>query len=137
MANEQNSPDPYQRGIAGNDMQQAKRVDDKLEADPALVDSPVRSGRIVLYAIAIAVVLGALFYGFNNSTGPTETSSTASKSTSSSTALNNNSKPPVAPGVRDVTPNAQRGVTTGAAPAESTPATPQSGNTATPGAANK
>ena len=134
MANEQNSPDPYQRGIVGNDMQQAKRVDDKLQADPALVDGPAR-GRIVLYAIAIAVVLGALFYGFNSSTGPTETSSTASKSTSSSTALNNNSKPPVAPGVRDVTPNAQRGVTTGAAPAESTSATPQSGNMATPGAA--
>jgi hypothetical protein len=137
MTKEKNSPDPYQRDMADNDIQRAERVDNKLQADPALVERPVRSGRIALYAIAIAVVLGALFYGFNSSTGPTGTNSTASQSTSSSTALNNNSKPPVAPGVRDVTPsNAQPGVTTGAAPAKSTPpATPQSGNTATPDAA--
>lgn len=136
MANEPNPNDPYQRNLADNDVRQAARPDDKLQHDPELAEGPVGRGRIVLFAIAIAVVLGTVFYGLNNSTGPTDTSSTAPQSTSPSTAQNNAAKPPVAPGVRDVTPsNAQPGVTTGAAPTNSTqPANPQSDNTATPDA---
>jgi hypothetical protein len=88
----------------------------------------------VLFAIAIAVVLGTVFYGLNNSTGPTDTSSTAPQSTSPSKVQSDAAKPPVAPGVRDVTPsNTQPGVTTGSAPANSTqPANPQSDNAPAP-----
>lgn len=133
MANERNSPDPYQRDIADNDVQQANRFDRELQPEPALARGP---GRIALYAVAIVVVLGALFYGLDNSKGPTETNATAPQSTSPTTARNNAAKPPVAPGVRDVTPsNAQPGVTTGAAPTNSTqPAHPQSDNTPASGA---
>lgn len=72
-----------------------------------------------MFAVAIAVVLGAVFYGLNNaSMNPAGTGSTASQSTPSTTAQSNN-MPPVAPNVRDVTPrnNMEPGTTTGAAPA--------------------
>jgi beta-lactam-binding protein with PASTA domain len=130
MANQQNSPDPYQRH-AENAGQRTERLDDKLQPNTALAREPARGARMALYAIAIVVVLGALFYGFNTST---EKSATAPQSTSPSTAQNNTSKPPVAPGVRDVTPsNTQPGVTTGSAPANSTqPANPQSDNAPAP-----
>jgi hypothetical protein len=99
IANDRNSPDPYQRDIADSDVQRAKRLDEELQADPAaLAEGSVRGGRIALYAVAIVIVLGALFYGLNSSTGPTETSSTAQQSTSPNTAQNNASKPPVGPG---------------------------------------
>ncbi|ABE62972.1 conserved hypothetical protein [Nitrobacter hamburgensis X14] len=133
MANEPNPNDRYRRDPADNDVQPAARLDDKLQPAPELAGRPAGRGRIVLLAIAIAVILGTVFYGLNNSTGPTETSTTAQQSTSPSTAQNNAAKPPVAPGVRDVTPSStQPDVTTGAAPANSTQqANPQSGNTPT------
>jgi hypothetical protein len=68
-----------------------------------------------MFAIAIAVVLGAVFYGLNNSSiNQAGTSSTAQNTTQTS--------PPAAPpGMRDVTPrantaNTDQGMTTGAAP---------------------
>ena len=67
-----------------------------------------------MFAVAIALVLGAVFYGLNNS-------SINQAGTSSSTAQNTpQTSPPTAPpGMRDVTPranNTQPGTTTGAAP---------------------
>jgi hypothetical protein len=137
MGNEPNPSDPYQRDLADNDVRRAARLDDKLQPDPELAEGPLGRGRIALLAIAIAVILGTVYYGLSSSTGPTETSSTAPQSTSPSKVQSNAAKPPVAPGVRDVTPsNTQPGLTTGAAPANSMqPANPQSGNTPAPGAA--
>jgi hypothetical protein len=137
MAKQQNPPDPYQhqRDPSDNEIQDAKRFDEKHQVDPFLAENPTRGGRISLYAVAIAIVLGALFYGFS-STGPNQTSSTSTPPASPSTAQNNAAKPPVGAGIRDVTPsNAQQGVTTGMAPSGSTPqAHPQSGNTQDSGA---
>jgi hypothetical protein len=89
-----------------------------LQADPELAEGPASSDKVAMFAIAIAVVLGAVFYGLNNSTinqaGTSPTTSTAQ-----------NSSPPAAPpGMRDVTPraNSEPGMTTGAAPAR--PQTP-------------
>ncbi|HEU4804274.1 MAG TPA: hypothetical protein VFS91_00440 [Nitrobacter sp.] len=134
MANEHNPNDPY-RDLADNDPRRDARLDDKLQRDTNLAEGPSGRGRITLLAIAIAVILGTVFYGLSNSTGPTESSSTAPPSTSPSTAETNATRPPVAPGVRDVTPsNTQPGVTTGEAPANSMqPANPQNGNAPTPG----
>jgi hypothetical protein len=134
MANEQNPNDPYQRDLADNDPRRDARLDDKLQRDTNLAEGPSGRGRITLLAIAIAVILGTVFYGLSNSTGPTESTSTAPPSTSPSTA-ETTTRPPVAPGVRDVTPsNTQPGVTTGEAPANSMqPANPQNGNTPAPG----
>jgi hypothetical protein len=135
MANERKSPDPYERDLADNDVQEAKRFDDKHQFDPLLVENPTRGSRIALYGVAIVIVLGALFYGLST-TGSNQTSSTPTQTASPSTAQNNAAKPPVGPGIRDVTPsNTQQGVTTGAAPPNSTqPANPQSDNTPTPSA---
>jgi hypothetical protein len=74
-----------------------------------------------MFAIAIAVILGAVFYGLNNSSVNHSGPSTAQNTTQSS--------PPAAPpGMRDVTPRANTGPgeTTGAAPAR--PAPPAANN---------
>jgi hypothetical protein len=72
---------------------------------------------MALFAIAIALVLGAVFYGLNNTTiHQAGTSSTAQNTAQPS--------PPPAPrGMRDVTPrvNTEPGTTTGAAPARPAP----------------
>ncbi|MGN6115941.1 MAG: hypothetical protein ACTHN2_10545 [Nitrobacter sp.] len=136
MAYERNPNDPYQRDLADNEARRAGRLDNELQPDVELAEGPASGGRIALFAIAIAVVLGAVFYGLNNSSTNTADNS-ASPPATQSTAQNNASKPPVAPGVRDVTPNnnTQPGVTTGAAPAKPAqpapaPATPAPANPA-------
>jgi uncharacterized RDD family membrane protein YckC len=88
--------------------------DKELQAD--LAEGPASNMRIALLAVAIAVVLGALFYGLNNSS----THQQNAAAPTSSTAQNAPTTPPAAPpGMRDVTPRAnnQPGTTTGSAPA--------------------
>ena len=66
-----------------------------------------------MFALAIAVVLGAVFYGLNNS-------SINQAGTVDDRAETAQTSPPAAPpGMRDVTPrsNTEPGMTTGAAPA--------------------
>jgi hypothetical protein len=140
MANERIPRDPYRPTFAGDDlragddMRRPALLDSELQADPELAEGPASSSRITIFAIGIAVVLGAVFYGLNNtsveqaSTSPTAQS--ASPATPpQSTAQNATQPSPTAapPGMRDVTPraNAEPGVTTGAAPATK-PATPPS-----------
>ena len=122
--------DPYRSNLADQPYRanrDAARLDDELQADPELAEGRASGGKIAMFAVAVAVVLGAVFYGLNNSTiNQAGTSSTAQNTTQSS--------PPAAPpGMRDVTPrgNTGPGMTTGAAPAQPAPA--PSG--ATPGAA--
>jgi hypothetical protein len=109
MANERNPNDPYRSNLTDDEIRRQARLDNELQADPELAEGPASSGRVAMFAIAIAVVLGAVFYGLNNSTinqaGTSPTASTAQ-----------NSPPPAA---RDVTPraNSEPGMTTGAAPA--------------------
>ena len=131
MAYERNPNDPYRGNPADdpyrvnpadadNEYRRAARLDNELQPDPELAEGPARGGRIALFAVAIAVVLGAVFYGLNNSSiNQAGTSSTAQNTTQSS--------PPATPGgMRDVTPRANTapGTTTGAAPAK--PQTPPS-----------
>jgi hypothetical protein len=126
MANERipNDPyraqnDPYRPSLAGDDLRDPARLDNELQPDPELAEGPAGGGRIAMFAVAVAVVLGAVFYGLNNSsTHQTGTSSTAQNA--APTTAQNNTQPPAAPsGMRDVTPRANNapGVTTGAAPA--------------------
>jgi hypothetical protein len=65
-----------------------------------------------MFAVAIAVVLGALFYGLNNTTV-----NQAGTSPPNQTAQTQPANPAAPPGMRDVTPrsNNQPGTTTGAA----------------------
>jgi hypothetical protein len=107
------SPDPYT-----GEMRSRPPFDEDMQVDPELSEGPASSTRIALFAIGIAIVLGAVFYGLNNSSVNQQNAATAPTST---TAQNSSpASPPAAPpGMRDVTPrtpNSKPGTTTGAAP---------------------
>ncbi len=128
MANERTPNDPYRspddpyRAERDDELRRAQRLDNELQVDPELAEGPANGGKIAMFAVAVAVILGAVFYGLNNST-----INQAGTTPTSSTAQNTPASPPAAPpGMRDVTPrtNTAPGVTTGAAPAR--PQTPPS-----------
>jgi hypothetical protein len=118
-----NPDDPYRSNLTDAEIRRQARLDNELQPDPELAEGPASGGKVAMFAIAIAVVLGAVFYGLNNSTvnqaGTTPPTSTAQNTERTS--------PPTAPtGMRDVTPrtNSEPGATTGAAPARQPPAAP-------------
>jgi hypothetical protein len=143
MANIPNTNDPHRPTRLGEDARSPSRMDSELQPDPELTEGRAGGGRIALYAVAALVLLGAVFYGLNGgSMNPSDATKTASQSPTTqdsspkapaptNNVADSNSKPPVAPGVRDVTPNAntEQGVTTGAAPAR--PQGPQAAPTGT------
>lgn len=142
MANFSSPNDPY-RPDAGTDNPDTPRLDRELQADPELTEGRSSGGRMMAYGAAIIVLLGVVFYGLNSgSMNPSEATKTATQSTPATqdtapkapaptnNIADSNTKPPVAPGVRDVTPTKDNpGVTTGSAPARSQG--PQSGPTGT------
>jgi hypothetical protein len=118
MAYERNPNDPYRPNLADDELQRAQRIDRELQADPELGEGPASGGKVAMFAIAIAVVLGAVFYGLNNSSmNPAGTGSTATAPATQNTAQTTSPAGPA--GMRDVTPraNTDQGMTTGAAPA--------------------
>jgi hypothetical protein len=132
MAYQPNPNDPYRPSdpyrasdsnrpnLADDDIRRQARLDNDLQADPELAEGPASGGRVAMFAVAIALVLGAVFYGLNNSSiNQAGTSSTAQNTTQTS-------PPSAPPGMRDVTPraNTQPGMTTGAAPAQPPAAAP-------------
>jgi hypothetical protein len=125
MAHQPNPNDPF---LTDDDISRPARLDNELQPDPELAEAPASGGRIAMLAVAIAVILGAVFYGLNNS--PVHEAGT------SATAQNTAPDSPIVapPGMRDVTPRSriQPGMTTGAAPAN--PKAPPA--TGTSGAAN-
>src|SRR6202040_1495749 len=103
MAYERNPDDPHRSNLADDEYRRQARLDNELQPDPELAEGPASGAKVAMLAIAIAVVLGAIFYGLNNSTiNQAGTSSTAQNTTQSS--------PPAAPRA-----NTDRGLTTGAA----------------------
>lgn len=119
--------DPYLFNTPDDDLRRANRLEREGQIDPELAEGPPSGGKIAAFAIAIALVLGAVFYGLNNTS--------INNAGTSSTAQNSQSSPPAAPtGMRDVTPgaNTDKGVTTGAAPARPQPAPPPAPSTPTP-----
>ncbi|MBN8961521.1 MAG: hypothetical protein J0H71_10320 [Rhizobiales bacterium] len=139
MAYERDPNDPFRPIVGDEPLRDARSTDNHLlQADPELAEGPASGSRIALYAIAAAVILGAVFYGLNNSETTTATTNTTTP-TAQTTApqstpksdrnMAEQSKPPVAPGVRDVTPyNNQPGTTTGSAPAQPQSAPPPPAN---------
>jgi hypothetical protein len=123
MANERIPNDPYDRPLSSlrdpdPDLVRPQRFDNELQVDPELKEEPASTGKVALFAVGLALVLGAVFYGLNN-TSVKEAQTTPS----AQTAQTQPAAPP--PGMRDVTPkpNTEPGTTTGAAP--SRPAPPQ------------
>jgi hypothetical protein len=133
--------DPYRAGLTDDDIRRQARLnslDNELQPDPELAEGPANGAKIAMFAIAIAVVLGAVFYGLNNSS--VNQAGTTPPSQTAQTQPN----PAAPPGMRDVTPKAnnQPGMTTGAAtdrPATppSAPAATDTNKTANPPAADK
>ncbi|MDE2380294.1 hypothetical protein [Bradyrhizobium sp.] len=119
MADDRYPNDPY-RPLGEGEYLRAAREDARLQPDPELGEGPASSGKIALLALAVAVVLGAVFYGLNNSS----TNNQASNAPTPRTAQTQPANPAAPPGMRNVTPrnNTQPGMTTGAAPASPQPA---------------
>ena len=117
---------PYRTGSADDQYRQAARLDDELQPDPELSEGPASGGKVAMFAVVVALVLGAVFYGLNN----TSINHAGTSSTAQNTAQP--AAPAAPPGMRDVTPkaNSEPGTTTGAAPARPAapqPATPDAG----------
>ena len=118
MAYQPNPNDPYRAGLSEDEMRHQARLnslDNELQADPELAEGPASGAKVAMFALAIAVVLGAVFYGLNNTT-VNQAGTTPPSQTAQQTAPANPAAPP---GMRDVTPrnNSEPGTTTGAAPA--------------------
>ena len=78
-------------------------LDSELQADPELAEGPASGGRVAMFAIAIAVVLGAVFYGLNN----IDRQPGRHDADHLDGAEHDRTSPPTAPtGMRDVTPRA-------------------------------
>jgi len=115
----------YQRNpdnlIPDDDTRNAAQLDNELQVDPELAEGRATGGRVAIFAVAVAVILGAVFYGLNNSS---MNQPGTAKNAAPATAQNEAASPPAAPpGMRDVTPHATTGQqTVGVAPAR--PQTP-------------
>ena len=90
--------DPYRTNRRSDDMSDPARLDNELQMDPELAEGPASSSRIALFAVGVAVVLGAVFYGLNNSS--INQASTAPPATTAQNAPVA-SPPPAPPGMRD------------------------------------
>jgi hypothetical protein len=119
--------DPHRADMTDDEIRRQARLnslDNELQPDLELAEGPASGAKVAMFAIAIAVVLGAVFYGLNNTTV-----NQAGTTPPSQTAQTQPANPAAPPGMRDVTPkaNSQPGMTTGAATNRPTP--PQSSPT--------
>src|SRR5882757_11012331 len=117
MAYQPDPNDPYRANLTDEEIRRQARfnsLDNEMQPDPELAEGPASGTKVAMFAIAIAVVLGAVFYGLNNSS-VNEASTTPPAQTAQTQPANPSTAPP---GMRDVTPrtNGQPGMTTGAAP---------------------
>jgi hypothetical protein len=130
MAYQPNPNDPTRASLSDDEFRRQARLnslDTELPPDPELAEGSASGSKIAMCAIAIAVVMGALFYGLNNTSV-----NQAGTSATTQTAQTRPATPAAPPGMRDVTPkaNSESGMTTGAAPAA--PANPDMNNSASP-----
>jgi len=118
MTNERIPTDPYRPGLEDEAPRPIDRLDEDLQMDPELAEGRASTGKIALFAMSLALILGAVFYGMNHSA--TNEASTAAPA---QTAQTQPAAPQAPPGMRDVTPrpNSQPGMTTGSATNRPTP----------------
>jgi hypothetical protein len=134
MAYQPNPNDPYRAGLSDEEIRHQARLnslDNELQADPELAEGPASGAKVAMFAVAIALVMGALFYGLNNTSV-----NQAGTEPSARTAQTQPANPAAPPGMRDVTPKANNepGTTTGAAPARPAAPSPSTPQTDNPGA---
>jgi hypothetical protein len=71
MVYQPNLNNPHRATRGEEEMQRQTHLnnpDDQLQADPQLAEGPASGAKVAMYAVAIAIVLGAVFYGLNNRT---------------------------------------------------------------------
>jgi hypothetical protein len=125
MANQRIPNDPYdptRSGLSDDNFSRPQRFNEDLQVDPELEEGPASTSKVALFAVGLALVLGAVFYGLNNTSVKD-----AQTAPPAQTAQTQNSAPQGAPpGMRDVTPktNNEPGMTTGSSTSRPTP--PQS-----------
>jgi len=118
MANERFQNDPFHPKLSDDDFGRASRLDNEIQPDPQLQEGFASTGKVALFALALALVLGAVFYGLNNTT------------------INNAGTTPPAQTAQQTQPNNQPGMTTGSAmkrpaPPASSPSGTDSANSPT------
>jgi len=100
--------DPYRAPMTEGEQPRMQGFDTELTPDPELAEGPSSTGRFAAYALGIAIVLGAVFYGLNHSSTTDQAgnpSATQSAQTQRAAPANNNAP----------------GMTTGAATNRATP----------------
>jgi cell division septation protein DedD len=120
-SNSSSAIDPFRSNQTRDDVGHPARLDGELQADPQMTEGPASGGRITVYAIAIVLILGAVFYGLNSASFHRAGESSSAHNTAPASP----SATPSAP-----RPNAQPGTTTGAAPAHPSPSPAATGNAA-------
>lgn len=129
MAYQTNPNDPYRASLTDDEIRRQARLnslDNEIQPEPEFAEGSPSGTKVAMFAIAVAVVLGAVFYGLNNSNV-----NQAGTEPPARTAQTQPANPPAAPpGMRDVTPrtNSEPGMTTGAAPPRSTTPPPAPAN---------
>jgi hypothetical protein len=121
MAHQPN--DPNRSNMTEEEIRHQARLnnlDNELQPDPELAEGPASGAKIAMFAIAIAVVLGAVFYGLNNTSV-----NNAGTTPPSQSAQNQPANPAAPPNMPKA--NTEPGTTTGAATNRPTP--PQSNPT--------
>jgi hypothetical protein len=108
MSNERIPNDPYRSGLSDDNFGRPQRFDNELQVDPELQEGPASSSKFAIFAIAIAVILGAVFYGLNNTS--VHEAQTPPPAQTAQTQPNANPAP-----------NTQPGTTTGSATTRPTP----------------
>jgi hypothetical protein len=106
-------------GITGADMpgteyERAARMDGQLQPEPELTESRNSTGRIAAFALGIAILLGAVFYGLNNMSTRNDQASTMPASPSASSSNGTSTAPGVTTGAaadRTAPPRAPAGQT--------------------------
>jgi hypothetical protein len=119
MAKERIPEDPTRSGLSDDDFYRSSRYGNDLpRLDRDFDERAPSSGKVALFAVGIALVLGAVFYGLNNTSTHQAQNPPPAQSAQSQTGL-----PQAPPGMRDVTPrtNTAPGQTTGAAPSQTMP----------------
>ena len=115
MADPSSPDDPYRSRGKDADTRRARDLDASLQVDPGLAEGRTRSGTGWIIAIAVAIVLGGVFYALNRSN--VQNAGTAPPTQTSQTKPATTGPPP---------PNSGPGTTTGTA----TTRPPQSENAA-------
>jgi hypothetical protein len=125
--------DPYRTTRRGDDMSSPGRLDNELQVDPELAEGPASGGRIAMFAVGVAVILGAVFYGLNNTSINQASTAPPATTAQNTTPASPSAAPPPPPGMRDVTPHANSGpgTTTGSA-SNPKPLAPKAGDPKAP-----